>query len=87
VLRPHPLDVGGTKRVLGETYYDPWSKSWKEDDLRPRGIEWETGNVACTGKCKVKRPWWAGGGTRVKCPCNKGGGGCVCDGCLGGAVC
>jgi len=84
---PHPLDVLKQPRVLGATVYDPVSKSWKVDDLRPRG--WYNGKIACWGKCKIKKPWWMlGTGNSISCQCNKkNNGGCHCDGCLGGAAC
>jgi len=85
IAKKHPLDVLRQKRVMGATVYDPVTKTWKIDDLRPRGWD-EVGKIACWGKCKVRRRWWMGG-TQVSCNCNKTNDGCKCDGCLGGATC
>ena len=87
IVKKHPLDLLRQKRVMGATVYDPVTKVYKVDDLRPRGWD-EVGKVACWGKCKIKRPWWQFGlgGGNVSCSCNKAGNSCKCDGCLGGAT-
>tara|TARA_R110002126_G_scaffold153750_1_gene300909 strand:+ start:15 stop:617 length:603 start_codon:yes stop_codon:yes gene_type:complete len=89
IIRIHPLDIAGASRTIGQTIYDPISQKWKVDDGRPRGVIWDGGKSiwGCWGKCKVKT-WW--GGTKVKCPCNKGtsqDAGCECSGCMSGGAC
>ena len=89
VIRIHPLDIANAPRRIGATVFDPISQKWKVDDGRPRGIIYSGGKSVwgCWGKCKVKS-WW--GGTKVKCPCNKGasqGAGCECSGCMSGGAC
>ena len=90
LVKIHPLDIVKSRRVIGESVYDPISRVTKIDDGRPRGwFEDEaTGQKAwaCWGKCKVRRRWWAGG-TQVSCKCNKANDGCKCDGCLNDASC
>tara|TARA_R110000803_G_scaffold84831_1_gene151074 strand:- start:247 stop:873 length:627 start_codon:yes stop_codon:yes gene_type:complete len=89
IVRIHPLDIAGARRVIGKEVFDPISQKWKIDDGRPRGIIYSGGKSVwgCWGKCKVKT-WW--GGTKVKCPCNKStsqSGGCECTGCMSGGAC
>jgi hypothetical protein len=89
IVRIHPLDIAGARRVIGKEVFDPISQKWKIDDGRPRGIIYSGGKSVwgCWGKCKVKT-WW--GGTKVKCPCNKGAtqsAGCECSGCMSGGAC
>ena len=89
VIRIHPLDIANAPRRIGATVFDPISQKWKVDDGRPRGIIYSGGKSVwgCWGKCKVKT-WW--GGTKVKCPCNKGAtqsAGCECSGCMSGGAC
>lgn len=92
VDRLHPLDAAGVKRRIGQTYFDPVTRVWKEDDGRPRGWSWippsaenPQGRWAmwCSGKCK-KRSWFR---TTIKCPCSGTRGNCFCKGCFGGAGC
>lgn len=87
LLKIHPLDIVKSRRVIGESVYDPISRVYKIDDGRPRGWfeDLETGQKAwaCWGKCKVRR-WLR---TQVKCNCDRAGDGCACNGCLGGASC
>ena len=72
---------------MGQEVYDPISKVWKDDDLRPRGLfeDPATGKKiwGCWGKCKVKKFFI----TTIKCNCNKSGDGCACDGCMDNAQC
>ena len=76
IERMHPLDAAGVKRVMGKVYYDPITKNWKEDDLRPRGASWIPPSPEfpqgkwvwwCAGRCRSGR-WWFG--NKVSCPCN-----------------
>lgn len=87
LVKIHPLDIVKSRRVIGESVYDPISRTTKVDDGRPRGWfeDLETGQVAwaCWGKCKVRKPFR----TSVKCDCDKAGQGCACNGCLGGSAC
>jgi len=87
VIRIHPLDIAGARRVIGQSVYDPISNKWKIDDGRPRGVIWDGGKGiwGCWGKCGVKR--WHGIGYKIKCPCNKSGDGCACNGCMSGGDC
>tara|TARA_R110000823_G_scaffold179614_4_gene311976 strand:+ start:337 stop:969 length:633 start_codon:yes stop_codon:yes gene_type:complete len=90
IVRIHPLDIAGARRVIGREVFDPISQKWKIDDGRPRGIIYSGGKSVwgCWGKCTVKR--WHGIGNRVKCPCNKGtsqDAGCECAGCMSGGAC
>ena len=90
VSRVHPADLMGQPRVIGSTYWDAWSETYKIDDGRPRGIDPDTGKRLCSGRCKKSRGFWGWltrSGSRQSCSCNKGGKECVCDGCMGGADC
>ena len=92
IKRLHPLDIAGARRTIGQTVYDPITKVYKVDDGRPRGwYEDEQGvlQIACWGKCKVRRGFWLFKRTTVSCNCNRAasGKGCACNGCLGGSAC
>ena len=88
-VRIHPLDLSGRRRIIGETVFDPVSRTWKVDDGRPRGWFEDpvTGQVAggCWGSCKIRK-WFR---TRVKCDCNfnTNSNSCQCDGCMSNAGC
>jgi len=87
VIRIHPLDIANAPRRIGASVFDPISQKWKVDDGRPRGIIYSGGKATwgCWGKCKITR--WHGIGNKAKCPCNKSGNGCACDGCMDNTGC
>jgi hypothetical protein len=93
IEKPHPLDVAGAKRVMGKVYFDPISKKWKEDDLRPRGASWIPPSPEfpqgkwvwwCAGRCRSGRWWW---GNKISCPCDGKRNNCRCVGCHDGGSC